>query len=575
MAHALALLAAASLVPPPRPAPGHLRAADTSVAARIAAVPRCALESVGTAVADDPSVEPVVEPREDEWDAWLLRERHARLQKIALSISVRRTVDEAELGLRLAEDFSSDPSILEDIDFAELGRRIERDLADVDGSIAAAVSSEELAKLAERQRESLARLSSLAPEVVEASSGSVARTVPKLRRVISKARELPLTVELPASINAGEGLDLSLALNETKNVAVALREVWGRLNGADLSREEQLVSLQRESKALLSLRAEATKLRAGIRLVQRQKELKSAYLVRFGESADLLGETLRADKSIMKLQKELGMRAALLEMERIYLTLESELSLTSALVDQLLQAVQRYGEMEASLRGMVALVQADRHEEIDDAQLDRLETDIAFLLLRLGLATADAKQESFSWSRSREALSVNLKKAGDGLAFYSRGTQLLAEDVQLLVNMIFRAAVQGYTLRAREVKLLRRIAKDVLTVVPFVIILIIPLSPLGHVLVFSFIQRFFPDFFPSQFTESRQNIMSMYSSITAEAGTASDAALFATSLPGSGSDRGDGSDLSDGCDADGASSSAAKVQAPRESAAKDAGDGAA
>lgn len=63
-------------------------------------------------------------------------------------------------------------------------------------------------------------------------------------------------------------------------------------------------------------------------------------------------------------------------------------------------------------------------------------------------------------------------------------------------------------------KLLRRIAKDLLTIVPFVVILIIPLTPLGHVLVFSFIQRFFPDFFPSQFTESRQNIMSMYSSIT-------------------------------------------------------------
>ena len=38
--------------------------------------------------------------------------------------------------------------------------------------------------------------------------------------------------------------------------------------------------------------SQATKLRSGIRLVQRQKELKSAYLVRFGESADLLGETL-------------------------------------------------------------------------------------------------------------------------------------------------------------------------------------------------------------------------------------------------------------------------------------------
>merc|ERR1712070_272812 len=65
-------------------------------------------------------------------------------------------------------------------------------------------------------------------------------------------------------------------------------------------------------------------------------------------------------------------------------------------------------------------------------------------------------------------------------------------------------------------------------IVPFIIILLIPLSPLGHVLVFSFIQRFFPDFFPSQFTESRQNIMSMYSSITApDAAAVTAAPLFA------------------------------------------------
>ena len=53
-----------------------------------------------------------------------------------------------------------------------------------------------------------------------------------------------------------------------------------------------------------------------------------------------------------------------------------------------------------------------------------------------------------------------------------------------------------------QVKLLRRIAKDLLTIIPFVVILIIPLTPLGHVLVFSFIQRFFPDFFPSQVIHS-------------------------------------------------------------------------
>jgi hypothetical protein len=40
--------------------------------------------------------------------------------------------------------------------------------------------------------------------------------------------------------------------------------------------------------------------------------------------------------------------------------------------------------------------------------------------------------------------------------------------------------------------------------------LLIPLSPIGHVLVFGAIQRFFPDFFPSCFTEQRQNLLQLY-----------------------------------------------------------------
>lgn len=55
-----------------------------------------------------------------------------------------------------------------------------------------------------------------------------------------------------------------------------------------------------------------------------------------------------------------------------------------------------------------------------------------------------------------------------------------------------------------------RTFKDIITFIPFVIILIIPLSPIGHVLVFGAIQRFFPDFFPSCFTEQRQNLLQLY-----------------------------------------------------------------
>ena len=55
-----------------------------------------------------------------------------------------------------------------------------------------------------------------------------------------------------------------------------------------------------------------------------------------------------------------------------------------------------------------------------------------------------------------------------------------------------------------------RTFKDIVTFIPFVIILLIPLSPIGHVLVFGAIQRFFPDFFPSCFTEQRQNLLQLY-----------------------------------------------------------------
>jgi hypothetical protein len=57
---------------------------------------------------------------------------------------------------------------------------------------------------------------------------------------------------------------------------------------------------------------------------------------------------------------------------------------------------------------------------------------------------------------------------------------------------------------------LRRTLKDIFTFVPFSIILIIPLTPLGHVLIFGFIQRYFPDLFPSQFNTRRQGMVKRY-----------------------------------------------------------------
>ncbi len=105
-----------------------------------------------------------------------------------------------------------------------------------------------------------------------------------------------------------------------------------------------------------------------------------------------------------------------------------------------------------------------------------------------------------------------MRKIGEGTSFYVEGSKLLAQDVQYAIKLIFKA-ILGETLQPREVRSLRRTAKDVVTFIPFIIILIIPLSPVGHVLVFSFIQRFFPDFFPTPYTDRRQNLMRIYQSV--------------------------------------------------------------
>jgi len=482
---------------------------------------------------DDSPPEPFTDPEQavpldEQWVGLAMRERYPILRDISASIRTRRTVEESELALKLEAEFRADPTLFEDIDFAALIARIDSDArAENVARITTVLSEEDLLALRTRWEQARAELAVLLPiysNLTSDEEAGVAATLlkdtrPKVRRMIAKARELPLTVEVP--IQELDDLDLGGIMQESKNVAAGIKSVWRRLNGVG-SKEDELVALQREAKALLGLRAEATKLRAGIRLVQRQKELKASFLVR-SDGDSFLEQTLMADVSIMRLERELSLKVAFLEMERIFITLESELLASSTLVDQLLAVVEEYATMEASLRNMVSLVMEQRHSAITDEELGGLEASIGDLLLKLGLQTPE--QEPLSWSRTRETWAVNTDKAMQGVRFYGRGVQLIAQDVQLAGNMLGRAVLQGYTLRAREVKLLRRILKDLVTLVPFVIILIIPLSPLGHVLVFSFIQRFFPDFLPSAFTESRQQIMSMYSSITTPGGTGTGASL--------------------------------------------------
>lgn len=146
---------------------------------------------------------------------------------------------------------------------------------------------------------------------------------------------------------------------------------------------------------------------------------------------------------------------------------------------------------------------------IDDDELGLIVNQVNDLKMRLSL---DSQKSEVDWGTLGVVYKENVSKLKEGLEFYSEGSKMIATDIQYAWNLLLKAAT-GYTLKPREVNSIRRIAKDLFTLIPFTIILIIPLSPIGHVLVFSFIQRFFPDFFPSGFTEKRHNLKKLFAEI--------------------------------------------------------------
>ncbi|GAX25775.1 hypothetical protein FisN_8Hh323 [Fistulifera solaris] len=213
--------------------------------------------------------------------------------------------------------------------------------------------------------------------------------------------------------------------------------------------------------------------------------------------------------SIEILKEKLAFQSLIYDLERIYTYLLGELGNTALkgyipLQDRL--NVAEFGLLAGQIDSLSRQLEAE--EKVDADVLLVVTDQVTDFKRRLGI---DYLVTGFSLDgESIKRWSVDLlDKTKKGLAFYVKGVRLFWNDNVYCLRLINRA-VQGYTLEPREVRTLRRTFKDIITFIPFVIILIIPLSPIGHVLVFGAIQRFFPDFFPSCFTEQRQNLLQLY-----------------------------------------------------------------
>mmetsp|Transcript_9473 Transcript_9473/g.34753 ORF Transcript_9473/g.34753 Transcript_9473/m.34753 type:complete len:693 (-) Transcript_9473:341-2419(-) len=302
-----------------------------------------------------------------------------------------------------------------------------------------------------------------------------------------------------------------------------LAGVWARLNGREGFESMSLPAILplpvKKSSALEAERGDRMKETDEVERQLRNASRDRDKLLRDSRDrlarARLAGDIRELDERVSELRRALAVRTLQLEMLRIYAALEveaaqfTETTARSEREGELLLA--EYEVLEQKLGVLIQVVDEGRAYSIVDEELTVLAVEIPDLRQRMGieevLPELVAAEDNLLrvQLRTREALG----KVKLGVEFYSRGTRILASDVLYSFSLIWRA-ILGSTLKPREVKTIRRTFRDCLTLIPSAIILIIPLTPLGHVLVFSLIQRVFPDFFPTPFTQRRQDIMLRY-----------------------------------------------------------------
>lgn len=296
------------------------------------------------------------------------------------------------------------------------------------------------------------------------------------------------------------------------------KEEGGNVGGADHSKPavtakiEDTPAIQEARNELVRLKnelkedekAHTTLVASGISAGQAVANVKLASL-----DPVLRNEIRRSAEALIILEQQVSYQNLVYELERIYTYLLTELGNPTTkgyipLQDRL--NVAEYGLLESQVESCSR--ELNSKGVLDADILAVIAEQMIDFKRRLGI---DYYVAGLTYDREAIIRWLNdlYISAKAGIMFYVKGTRLFWNDVVYCASLIGRAA-QGVTLKPREVRTIRRTFKDVITFVPVMIILIAPLTPVGHVLIFGAIQRFIPGFFPSCFTEQRQNLLQLY-----------------------------------------------------------------
>ncbi|KAI7741343.1 hypothetical protein M8C21_029248, partial [Ambrosia artemisiifolia] len=95
---------------------------------------------------------------------------------------------------------------------------------------------------------------------------------------------------------------------------------------------------------------------------------------------------------------------------------------------------------------------------------------------------------------------------------FMMGTRLLFIDVADFISLLVKQ-LRGKKITSREKRKIRRTLKDIVNLVPITIIMIIPMSAVGHAAVLAAINKYVPSMIPSPYSPERLNLVRQFKRI--------------------------------------------------------------
>eukprot|EP01024_Parvocaulis_polyphysoides_P049884 TRINITY_DN4856_c0_g1_i3.p1 TRINITY_DN4856_c0_g1~~TRINITY_DN4856_c0_g1_i3.p1 ORF type:complete len:689 (-),score=114.29 TRINITY_DN4856_c0_g1_i3:257-2323(-) len=322
-----------------------------------------------------------------------------------------------------------------------------------------------------------------------------------------------------------------------RDSAIYLKGLWIRLNGGGrhsssnnsfffepLPQPQCSKSKIQEMIHLLEIESDDLEQRLQEANSAREQKLRNSGVSERTQLAFILREL---DMEVMQVGRKLVLSSLQIMLQNIYLSLEEEIvefddkelakqPVQSTYSDEVALYVAEFALLSEQISDIAPALNSQSGlilSQTDD-QLEKLFQDINDMRNRLGISDRVVYGGS-KLSLKKASLKIQLStlesinKLKQGGTFLVRGVNLLGQDLGNAGGLFSKAAF-GSNLKPREVMTLRRTFFDFLLFFPFIVILIVPITPVGHVLVFGFIQRFFPNLFPSQFSNRRQQIMVKY-----------------------------------------------------------------